>query len=69
MVAALALLANSAVSGVPVNQLRPTALAMNGVAAPCTTWRLHALGLIDGGQLLALAAASLPAAFVGGPHP
>ncbi|MGQ3298851.1 hypothetical protein [Reyranella sp.] len=50
----------------PVDRLRPDALAMNIVVASCTTWRLHALGLIDGHRLLALAVASLPAAFVGG---
>ena len=59
-------LAVMAVSGVPVDQLRPTALAMNIVAASYTTWRMHALGLIDGHRLLALAVPSLPAAFVGG---
>ena len=59
-------LAVMAVAGVPVDQLRPTALAMNVVAASYTTWRLQALGLIDGRRLLALAVPSLPAAFVGG---
>lgn len=59
-------LAVMAVAGTPVDQLRPTALAMNIVAASYTTWRLHALGLIDWQRLLALAAPALPAAFVGG---
>ncbi len=59
-------LAVMAVAGIPVDQLRPTALAMNIVAASYTTWRLHALGLIDWHRLLALAAPALPAAFIGG---
>ncbi len=59
-------LAIMAVSGIPVDQLRPTALAMNIVAASYTTWRLHSLGLIDWRRLLALIAPALPAAFVGG---
>lgn len=59
-------LAVMAVSGVPVDQLRPTALAMNIVAASYTTWRLHALGLIDWRRLAVMAAPALPAAFVGG---
>ena len=59
-------LAVMAVAGVPVDQLRPTALAMNIVAASYTTWRLHTLGLIDWRRLVTMAAPALPAAFVGG---
>lgn len=59
-------LAVMAVAGVPVEQLRPTALAMNVVAASYTTWRLHTLGLIDWRRLATLAVPALPAAFVGG---
>lgn len=59
-------LAVMAVAGVSIVDLRPTALAMNIVAASYTTWRLHALGLIDWRRLTALAAPALPAAFVGG---
>jgi hypothetical protein len=59
-------LAVMAVAGVPVDQLRPTALAMNIVAASYTTWRLHTLGLIDWRRLVAMALPALPAAFVGG---
>ena len=55
-----------AVAGVPVDQLRPTALAMNIVAASYTSWRLHAAGLIDWRRLMSLAVPALPAAFVGG---
>lgn len=59
-------LAVMAVTGVPVGDLRPTALAMNIVAASYTTWRLHALGLIDWRRLTSLAVPALPAAFIGG---
>lgn len=59
-------LAIMAVSGVPVDQLRPTALAMNVVAAAYTTWRLHVAGLIDWRRLATLAVPALPAAFIGG---
>jgi len=59
-------LAVMAVAGVPVDQLRPTALAMNVVAASYTSWRLHAAGLIDWRMLMSLAIPALPAAFVGG---
>lgn len=59
-------LAVMAVTGVPIDQLRPTALAMNIVAASYTTWRLHALGLIDWRRLATLAMPALPAAFAGG---
>ena len=59
-------LAVMAVTGVPIVQLRPTALAMNIVAASYTTWRLHMLGLVDWRRLAAMAMPALPAAFVGG---
>lgn len=59
-------LAVMAVTGVPVDQLRPTALVMNIVAASYTSWRLHAAGLIDWRMLASLALPALPAAFVGG---
>lgn len=59
-------LAIMAVAGVPIDQLRPTALAMNIVAASYTTWRLHALNLIDWRRLIALIVPALPAAFIGG---
>lgn len=59
-------LAVMAVTGVPIDQLRPTALAMNIVAASYTTWRLHMLGLVDWRRLAAMAMPALPAAFVGG---
>jgi uncharacterized membrane protein YfcA len=59
-------LAVMAVAGIPVDQLRPTALAMNVVAASYTSWRLHAAGLIDWRMLMSLAIPALPAAFFGG---
>lgn len=59
-------LAVMAVAGVPAEQLRPTALAMNIVAASYTTWRLHAARMIDWRMLRAIMLPALPAAFVGG---
>lgn len=59
-------LAVMAVSGIPVDQLRPTALAMNVVAAAYTSWRLHVARLIDWRRLAALSVPALPAAFMGG---
>jgi uncharacterized membrane protein YfcA len=59
-------LAIMAVAGVSIDQLRPTALAMNIIAASYTTWRLHTLSLIDWRRLTALIVPALPAAFVGG---
>lgn len=59
-------LAVMAVAGVPVDQLRPTALAMNIVAAAYTSWRLHVAGLIDWRMLMSLAVPALSAAFLGG---
>ena len=59
-------LAVMAVAGVPVDQLRPTALAMNVVAASYSSWRLQAAGLIDWRMLMPLAVPALAAAFVGG---
>ncbi|KAF0099836.1 MAG: hypothetical protein FD144_3631 [Rhodospirillaceae bacterium] len=59
-------LAVMAMAGIPVDQLRPTALAMNVVAASYTSWRLHEAGLIDWRMLMSLAVPALPAAFVGG---
>jgi uncharacterized membrane protein YfcA len=59
-------LAVMAVAGIPIDQLRPTAFAMNIVAASYATWCLHALGLINRQRLVALAAPALPTAFVGG---
>jgi uncharacterized membrane protein YfcA len=59
-------LAVMAVSGVPVDQLRPTALAMNVVAAAYTTWRLQSEGAIAWPRLTALAGPALPLAFAGG---
>ena len=61
-----AFLAVMAVAGMPVSELRPTALALNIVAASYATWRLQAAGAIDWPMLRALALPALPAAFIGG---
>lgn len=61
-----AFLAVMAVAGMPVSELRPTALALNIVAASYATWRLQAAGAIDWPMLRALALPALPASFIGG---
>lgn len=61
-----AFLAVMAVVGVPAEELRPTALALNIVAASYTTWRLHRAGAINWRLLGSVGAASLPMALLGG---
>jgi len=61
-----AFLAVMAFVGVSAAEMRPTALALNVVAAGYATWRLHRHGAIDWGLLLPLTIPSLLAAFAGG---
>jgi len=61
-----AFLAVMAVAGMPAAELRPSALALNVVAASYATWRLHADRAIDWPMLRVMALPALPAAFVGG---
>jgi uncharacterized membrane protein YfcA len=61
-----AFLAVMAAFGLAPEELRPTALALNVVAAGFTTWQLHRARAVDWRVLGLLAAPSLPAAFLGG---
>jgi hypothetical protein len=61
-----AFLAVMAVTGFAGDEMRPTALALNIVAAGYATWRLHHSGAIDWTLLRRLTLPSLVTAFVGG---
>lgn len=61
-----AFLAIMAVAGVPVVELRPTALLLNVVAAGYATWRLHRYNAIDWRLLACVGVPALPASFLGG---
>ena len=50
----------------PPEEIRPTSLTINIVAAAYATWRLHRSGAIDWRLLRDVLFASLPTAFVGG---
>lgn len=61
-----AFLAVMAVVDVPLAELRPTALALNIVAAGYTTWRLQRAGAIDWRLLARIGGPSIPLALLGG---
>lgn len=61
-----AFLAVFALGGLPTEELRPTALALNIAAAGYATWRLGRDGAIDWRYAARLCLPSLPAAFLGG---
>jgi uncharacterized membrane protein YfcA len=61
-----AFLAVMALMGLAPGELRPTALALNVIAAGFTTWQLHRLDAVDWRLLGRLGAPSIPMAFVGG---
>jgi uncharacterized protein len=61
-----AFLAIMAFAAVPADQMRPTALLLNVVAASYATWRLHQAGAIDHKLLLKVTLPSLVTAFAGG---
>jgi hypothetical protein len=61
-----AFLAVMAVASFPADEMRPTSLLLNIVAASYSTWRLHRHGTIDWSILKPVAIASLPTAFIGG---
>jgi uncharacterized protein len=61
-----AFLAIMAFAAFPANEMRPTALLLNIVAAGYTTWRLHRSDAIDHRMLLKLTIPSLVTAFAGG---
>jgi uncharacterized protein len=50
----------------PADEMRPTALLLNTVAAGYATWRLHRSGAIDHRMLLKVTIPSLVTAFAGG---
>lgn len=59
-------LAVMAFAGMPAEQLRPTALSLNIVAAGYATWRLQVERAIEWPLLLRAVVPSIPAAFLGG---
>jgi uncharacterized protein len=61
-----AFVAVMAFAGFSASEMRPTALLLNIVAASYATWRLHHKGMVDWPFFARIAAASLPAAFLGG---
>ncbi len=63
---ATAFIAAMAVFGLPAATMRPTALALNILAAAFSTWRFHRAGHIAWRTLLPFAATSMPCSLVGG---
>jgi uncharacterized protein len=61
-----AFLALMAFASFPSNEMRPTALLLNIVAAAYSTWLFNRGSLVDWAKLRPLLLASLPTAFVGG---
>jgi uncharacterized membrane protein YfcA len=61
-----AFLALMALASFPTNEMRPTALLLNIVAATYSTWLFNRASLVDWVKLRPLLLASLPTAFVGG---
>ena len=61
-----AFLAIMAFAAFPADEMRPTALLLNVVAASYATWRLHRAGAIDHKLLLKVTLPSLVTAFAGG---
>jgi uncharacterized protein len=59
-------LALMAFASFPSNEMRPTALLLNIVAASYSTWLFHRGSLVDWAKLKPLLLASLPTALVGG---
>jgi uncharacterized membrane protein YfcA len=61
-----AFLALMALASFPSNEMRPTALLLNIVAASYSTWLFNRGSLVDWAKLRPLLLASLPTALVGG---
>jgi uncharacterized membrane protein YfcA len=61
-----AFLALMAFAAFPPSEMRPTALALNIVAAAYSTWAFNRENVVDWGKLKLLLLSSLPTAFVGG---
>lgn len=63
---ATAFIAAMGVVGLPAATMRPTALALNILAAAFSTWRFHGAGLIDWRVLRPFALTAVPCSFIGG---
>jgi uncharacterized membrane protein YfcA len=63
---ATAFIAAMGIVGLPAATMRPTALALNILAAAFSTWRFHSSGHVAWRALLPLGVAAVPCAFVGG---
>jgi uncharacterized protein len=63
---ATAFIAAMGVVGLPAATMRPTALALNILAAAFSTWRFHRAGRVAWGRLWPFTIASVPCSFVGG---
>lgn len=61
-----AFLALMAFAAFPPNEMRPTALALNIVAATYSTWVFNRKRVVDWSKLTPLLLSSLPGAFIGG---
>jgi uncharacterized membrane protein YfcA len=61
-----AFLALMAFAGFPSSEMRPTALALNIVAATYSTWVFNRKRVIDWGKLIPLLISSTPTALIGG---
>jgi uncharacterized protein len=59
-------LALMAFASFPSNEMRPTALLLNVIAATYSTWLFNRRGFVDWAKLRPLVLASLPTALVGG---
>ena len=66
---ATAFIAAMGIVGMPASAMRPTALALNIMAATVSTWRFHKAGHVAWRELLPLGLASVPCAFIGGAIP
>ena len=63
---ATAFIAAMGVLGLPATTMRPTALALNILAAAFSSWRFHRAGLVSWRFLRPFAFAAVPCAFLGG---
>jgi uncharacterized membrane protein YfcA len=63
---ATAFIAAMGAVGMPAATMRPTALALNILAAAFSTWRFHGAGHIEWRVLSRFALAAVPCAFIGG---
>src|SRR5262245_519583 len=66
---ATAFIAAMAVVGLPAATVRPTALALNVLAAAFSSWRFHRAGHVAWRMLWPFLVASVPCSFIGGAIP